>query len=433
MERRLVERLALLYGVNASMISVEATIAINNGRRLTSTLAPTSAAAVLASTLDATTFAASVASTAVVADAADAADDDDNGDDLLRRLSHAGAARSSLLLTVTILVPPPEPEAAADGSQPNGGSDQPPAPDGTRGGSAGSTPAVSSERMKEEAQLLARRVGALNAGNLSQGTFAHTNFSLGVCVYLFNVTGSNSTIVSHAQVKTITKQVSASCPKGNWCSAGLKIKCTKGTYNDLPDQNNAGACKLCPKGITTERTAAISAGECSVIDLDYFATSFCFTGTYDTATASDGGAICARCEAAMLCENASALTLATVPLRPHHWRLSDRTAKTYHCGDASACLGGADSSAYCEEGHQGPRCKWCSNVSRYYDAETASCKECGSVAEHVLKQAAVLVGVAFTLFLLRFALLRSPRLLASSWGRLAQLMILAQQCGLQAK
>ena len=72
-------------------------------------------------------------------------------------------------------------------------------------------------------------------------------------------------------------------------------------------------------------------------------------------------------------------------------------------------------------------------MSRYYDAETASCKECGSVAEHVLKQAAVLVGVAFTLFLLRFALLRSPRLLASSWGRLAQLMILAQQCGLQAK
>ena len=144
--------------------------------------------------------------------------------------------------------------------------------------------------------------------------------------------------------------------------------------------------------------------------------------------------MCAQCEASMLCgENEYALTLATVPLRPHHWRLSNRTAKTYDCGDASACLGGADSSAYCKEGHQGPRCRWCSDSSRYYDAETASCKECGSVAEHVLKQAAVLVGVALALFLLRLALLRSPRLLASSWGRLAQLMILAQQCGLQAK
>ena len=232
MEQRLVERLALLYGVNASMISVEATIA-NNGRRLTSTLAPTSAAAVLASTLDATTFAASVASTAVAADAADA--DDDDGDDLLRRLSHDGTAHSSLLLTVTILVPPPEPEAAADGGQPDGGSDQPPAADGTAGGSAGSTPAVSSERMKEEAQLFARRVGALNTGNFSQGTFAHTNFSLGVCAYLFNVTGANSTIVSDAQVNTITKEVSVSCPKGYWCSAGLTVACTKGTYNDLPD------------------------------------------------------------------------------------------------------------------------------------------------------------------------------------------------------
>ena len=194
MERRLVERLALLYGVNASIISVEATIAINNGRMLASTLAPTSAAAVLASTLDATTSAAAVlastldattfaASTAVVADAADADDDDDDSDDLLRRLSHAGAAHSSLLLTVTILVPPPEPQAWADGGQPDGGSDQPPAADGTGGGSAGSTPAVSSERMKAEAQLFAGRVGALNTGNFSQGTFAHTNFSFGVCAY----------------------------------------------------------------------------------------------------------------------------------------------------------------------------------------------------------------------------------------------------------
>ena len=431
MEQRLVERLALLYGVNASMISVEATIA-NNGRRLTSTLAPTSAAAVLASTLDATTFAASGASTAVAADAADA--DDDDGDDLLRRLSHEGTAHSSLLLTVTILVPPPEPEAAADGGQPDGGSDPPPAADGTAGGSAGSTPAVSSERMKEEAQLFARRVGALNTGNFSQGTFAHTNFSLGVCAYLFNVTGANSTIVSDAQVNTITKEVSVSCPKGYWCSAGLTVACTQGSYNDLFDQNYAGACKPCPKGITTVYDAAISAGECSVIDLDYFTTSFCSPGTYDTAPAWSAGAMCAQCEASMLCgENASALTLATVPLRPHHWRLSNLTAKTYDCGDASACLGGADSSAYCKEGHQGPRCKWCSDSSRYYDAETASCKECGSVAEHVLKQAAVLVGMAFALFLLRLALLRSPRLLASSWGKLAQLMILAQQCGLQAK
>ena len=149
MEQRLVERLALLYGVNASMISVEATIA-NNGRRLTSSLAPTSAAAVLTSTLDATTFAASVASTAFAADAADTADaadaDYDDDDDLLRRLSHEGTAQhSSLLLTVTILVPTPEPEASADRGQPDGGSDQPPAAYGAARGSAGSTPAVSSE------------------------------------------------------------------------------------------------------------------------------------------------------------------------------------------------------------------------------------------------------------------------------------------------
>ena len=201
--------------------------------------------------------------------------------------------------------------------------------------------------MKGEAQLFARRVGALNTGNFSQGTFAHTNFSLGVCAYLFNVTGANSTIVSDAQVNTITKEVSVSCPKGYWCSAGLTVACTPGTYNDLFDQNNAGACKQCPKGFNTVYEAAISAGECSEIDLDYFTSSFCSPGTYDTAPTLGAGTMCAQCEASMLCgENEYALTLATVPLRPHHWRLSNRTAKTYDCGDVSACLGGADSSAY---------------------------------------------------------------------------------------
>ena len=111
------------------------------------------------------------------------------------------------------------------------------------------------------------RVGALNSGNFSGGIFTHTDFSLGVCAYLFNVTGANSTIVSEpevqtsitnpislapilitlaptlialptptphpnpTQVKTSKKKVSVACPKGYWCSAGLTVPCASGSYN----------------------------------------------------------------------------------------------------------------------------------------------------------------------------------------------------------
>ena len=368
MEQRLVERLALLYGVNASMISVEATIA-NDGRRLTSTLAPTSAAAVLASTLDATTFAASVASTAVAADAADA--DDDDGDDLLRRLSHEGTAHSSLLLTVTILVPPPEPEAAADGGQPDGGSDPPPAADGTAGGSAGSTPAVSSERMKKEAQLFARRVGALNTGNFSQGTFAHTNFSLGVCAYLLNVTGANSTIVSDAQVNTITKEVPASCPKGYWCSAGLTVACTPGSYNPLFDRNNAGACKPCPVH-SSSAEAATSASECKC-DAGYFAAILPLKDADGNRTAGEPD--CQPCPIPGSACTHEGITIKTLPLDKNYWRLSERSIDLRPCstnkaGD-SACQGGggeirADGNvSYCINGTDGPLCSVCTNEDDY--------------------------------------------------------------------
>ena len=262
----------MLYGVNASMISVEASIS-NRRRELTSALAPTSAAVAAAlaagpdttplttTTLATTTFTASVASTAVTSTAA--ADDDDD-DDHRRRLS------SSLLLTVTILVPTPELEASADGSQAggqgtggaptagDGGSDQPPAADGAAGGSAGYLP-DGSVNMKVKAEEFAVLVGALNAGNFSLG-------AVGVCALLFNVTGATSTIVSEAevrtsitnhapnpnnpspnpysptatpnnpdstptQVKTNIKEVSVSCPKGYWCSAGLTVECNAGSYN----------------------------------------------------------------------------------------------------------------------------------------------------------------------------------------------------------
>ena len=113
----------------------------------------------------------------------------------------------------------------------------------------------------------------------------------------------------------------------------------------------------------------------------------------------------------------------------------NRTADIETCdtsGDISPCLGGVDGTK-CTAGHEGPRCEWCSHPDRFYDAASATCKECGNVERYALTQLAVLLAIVVVLALLRLALLRMPRLLARVSSRLAQFAISVQHLGLQAK
>ena len=89
---------------------------------------------------------------------------------------------------------------------------------------------------------------------------------------------------------------------------------------------------------------------------------------------------CKPCNSHMDCTR-TGLTLATVPLLPSRWRLSNRTASVYEC-TSSACLGGdwnGTSDAYCAQGYEGPRCEWCSDPDQYYDDASATCKDCGDM------------------------------------------------------
>ena len=113
----------------------------------------------------------------------------------------------------------------------------------------------------------------------------------------------------------------------------------------------------------------------------------------------------------------------------------NRTADIEVCESSdgiSPCLGGVDGTT-CADGHEGPRCERCSHPDRYYDAASATCKECGNVERYALKQLAVLLVIVCFLTLLRLALLRMPRLLARVSGRLAQFAASVQHLGLQAK
>ena len=200
-------------------------------------------------------------------------------------------------------------------------------------------------------------------------------------------------------------QLCEPCPVGEHCAEGA----TLGTR--------------CPVGFTTEGEGAKSPGDCG-----------CPTGTYDSAAAF-GIIDCKPCNGHMDCTR-TGLTLASVPLLPSRWRLSNRTASAYEC-TSSACLGGEwngiTSDKYCAQGHEGPRCEWCSDPSRYYDAATASCKDCGDMVAYAFRQIVILLAIAVALGLLRAAVLRAPRLLVRTSRRLAQAATSMQQFGLQAK
>ena len=213
------------------------------------------------------------------------------------------------------------------------------------------------------------------------------------------------------------------CGSGSYSANVLSCElCQVGEY--CPEGATVGT--PCPVGSTTEGRGAKSPDDCG-----------CRVETYDEDPSD--GIICKPCSAEMLCTR-HGLTLATVPLLPSRWRHSNRTADIHACDSASntsACLGGdvsgADGSGYCADGHEGPRCEWCSDARLYYDRLSASCKDCGDVGLYAFQQVVVLLAIVVVLALLRLALVRMPRLLARTSSRLAQLAVAAQQFGLQAK
>ena len=199
-------------------------------------------------------------------------------------------------------------------------------------------------------------------------------------------------------------QLCESCPVGEYCPEGATLG------------------NRCPVGFTTEGAGAKSLDECG-----------CPSGTYDSA-AADGITGCKPCNRHMDCTH-TGLTLATLPLLPSRWRLSNRTASAYEC-TSSACLGGdwnGTSDAFCAQGYEGPLCEWCSDPDQYYDDASATCKDCGDMVSYAFRQIVILLAIAVALGILRAAVLRAPRLLVRTSRRLAQAAISMQQFGLQAK
>ena len=82
---------------------------------------------------------------------------------------------------------------------------------------------------------------------------------------------------------TVKKTVKFTCPKGKWCTAGLIVDCTEGTYNPVTGADLGTACLKCPE-FSTSPKASTSLSDC-----------VCEPGFIQT-TLADGTARC-KCDA----------------------------------------------------------------------------------------------------------------------------------------
>ena len=202
-----------------------------------------------------------------------------------------------------------------------------------------------------------------------------------------NVTGVTETERTERE-----EEYEATCEKGYWCSVGNAIPCGENTYNDETNRIDMGACKPCPDENARSPAASASVEACE-----------CKAGYYNEATTL-GEMRCVSCKTGSDCAQATGLTLASLPLLPGFYRISNASDDLRRCpdhGPRSGCVGGGvgEGEGPCGQWLQGPYCKRCNvtDISRYYNAELSACLPCEN--ETLKGQALTLTGVSVTVLL----------------------------------
>ena len=112
----------------------------------------------------------------------------------------------------------------------------------------------------------------------------------------------------------VTKNVKFVCPKGKWCTAGLIVDCTEGTYNPLTGQDLGTACLKCPE-FSTSPKASTSINDC-----------VCQAGFIQTIL-PDGSAKC-ECDAGKEIMNG----VRCDPCQPGTYKPATGNSKCFECG-----------------------------------------------------------------------------------------------------
>jgi hypothetical protein len=83
---------------------------------------------------------------------------------------------------------------------------------------------------------------------------------------------------------------------------------------------------------------------------------------------------CEQCPSGVSCTSTQQ-ELATLPLLPNHWRVSNMSTDVRRCPTAGACVGGDTPGGYCDVNHEGPYCSVCTDGSAPQDGRCIDCSE----------------------------------------------------------
>ena len=151
------------------------------------------------------------------------------------------------------------------------------------------------------------------------------------------------------------------CSRGAWCSGGLRIPCSLGTFNPDEGSSTSTACISCPSEyFTTDASGATQLEQCKC--LSGFVLEF-----------GNGSATCARCPPGATC-NDIGTTLESLSVLPGFYRPSSDSLDVRKCDDSlsnctnaacpestSGCRGGSSQLTSCAPTLMGPFCALCNS------------------------------------------------------------------------
>ena len=174
----------------------------------------------------------------------------------------------------------------------------------------------------------------------------------------------------------------SSCPAGAYsgmAAASCEL-CEVGKINTKEESATCSYCDQIVKGSTTKREGGTSNSDC-----------VCEAGFFKSDETGD----CERVEVGVS-KNVTSMNVTTLHLEPNHWRNSDQSIDVRRCPSDSACLGGADPSTYCAEGHTGPYCGVCKPGFSELGSVAPTCEPCDGDTSGTI---VLMVGGPFALLL----------------------------------
>ena len=241
-----------------------------------------------------------------------------------RKLSNDTAAASGaaqrLRLTVTILVPKDFVDGMADVLDTESSL--------TAADGASSSPDVGGPVTSTAAGRLANRLATVNSGGVSS---------------LSAALGFNVTLTQEVLVETVSRQISASCAPGYWCSAANAIPCVPNTFQPEINQIDAGACMACPENSQSPSSSA------RLQDCKCKAATATAAGYYDNDHTDKVS--CQLCTAGSSCPLIGTTT-ATLNISVGWYRTSSSSTDLRRCPDSSrktsGCTGGIGDEGPCK-------------------------------------------------------------------------------------